>query len=103
MGKKEKIAAYDNIKKVLELMKKKKEPVKSRRKIDKKSKKLDVEQFLPKERSKTVSDEIINSRRIKQALDAEYARVQEKSKRETKDALNKLVAKSTETQIKEHG
>ncbi len=58
MGKiKERMAAYDKINKVLELMKKKKEPVKSYRKIDKKSKKkLDVEQFLPKERSKTVSD-----------------------------------------------
>ncbi len=102
MGKKEKNAAYDNIKKVLELMNKKKEPVISRRKIDKKSKKKsDVEQFLSKDRPKTVLDEQIASRRIKQALDAEYARVQEKSKRETKDALNKLVTKSTETQIKE--
>ena len=99
------MAAYDNINKVLELMKKKKEPVKSRRKIDKKSKKkLDVEQFLPKERSKTVSDEIINSRRIKKALDAEYARVQGKSNSldsKAREALKKLVTKSTGDIIEE--
>ncbi len=102
MGKiKEKNAAYDNIKKVLELMNKKKEPVISRRKIDKKSKnKLDVEQFLSKDRPKTLLDEQISSRRIKQALDAEYARVQGKENNKIKDALNKLVTKSTETQIK---
>ena len=99
------MAAYDNINKVLELMKKKKEPVKSYRKIDKKSKKkLDVEQFLPKERSKTVSDEIINSRRIKKELDAEYARVQGKSNSldsKAREALKKLVTKSTGDIIEE--
>ena len=106
MGKiQERMAAYDNINKVLELMKKKKEPVKSYRKIDKKSKKkLDVEQFLPKERSKTVSDEIINSRRIKKELDAEYARVQGKSNSldsKAREALKKLVTKSTGDIIEE--
>ena len=77
--------------KVLKLMKVKKEPVVSKRKIDKKPKKLNVEQFLPKDRVKTVSDEIINSRRIKQALDVEYARVQGKSNDKVKEALKKLV------------
>ena len=106
MGKiKERMAAYDKINKVLELMKKKKEPVKSRRKIDKKpKKKLDVEQFLPKERSKTVSDEIINSRRIKKELEAEYARVQGKSNSldsKAREALKKLVTKSTGDIIEE--
>ena len=78
MGKiQERMAAYDNISKVLELMRKKKAPVKSQRKLDKKPKKLDVEKFLPKDRPKTVLDEKINSRRIKQALEEEYQRVHE--------------------------
>ena len=87
--------------KVLKLMKVKKEPVVSKRKIDKKPKKLDVEQFLPKDRVKTVSDEIINSRRIKQALDVEYARVQGKANDKVKEALKKLVTKSTGDEIQE--
>ena len=89
------------VRKVLKLMKEKKEPVVSRRKVDKKPKKLDIEKFLPKDRVKTVSDEIINSRRIKQALDAEYARVQGKSNDKVKEALKKLVTKSSGDIIEE--
>jgi hypothetical protein len=89
------------VRKVLKLMKEKKEPVVSRRKLDKKPTKLDIEKFLPKERSKTVSDEIINSRRIKQALDVEYARVQGKANDKVKEALKKLVTKSSGDIIEE--
>ena len=102
MGKiQERMAAYDNISKVLELMRKKKAPVKSQRKLDKKPKKLDVEKFLPKDRPKTVLDEKINSRRIKQALEAEYQRVQGKTNTKVAEALKQLVTKSTETNIQE--
>ncbi len=102
MGKiQERMAAYDNISKVLELMRKKKAPVKSQRKLDKKPKKLDVEKFLSKDRPKTVLDEKINSRRIKQALEAEYQRVQGKTNNKAAEALKKLVTKSTETNIQE--
>ena len=102
MGKiQERMAAYDNISKVLELMRKKKAPVKSQRKLDKKPKKLDVEKFLPKDRPKTVLDEKINSRRIKQALEEEYQRVQGKTNTKAAEALKKLVTKSTETNIQE--
>ena len=102
MGKiQERVAAYDNISKVLELMRKKKAPVKSQRKLDKKPKKLDVEKFLPKDRPKTVLDEKINSRRIKQALEEEYQRVQGKTNTKAAEALKKLVTKSTETNIQE--
>ena len=95
------MAAYDNISKVLELMRKKKAPVKSQRKLDKKPKKLDVEKFLPKDRPKTVLDEKINSRRIKQALEAEYERFKSTTNTKAAEALKKLVTKSTETNIQE--
>ena len=62
-------------------------PVKSQRKLNKTYKKLLAEQFLPKDRPKTELDEKIASRRIKQALDAEYVEFTKKSRDKAKEAL----------------
>ncbi len=68
---------------LLDLMAKREKlpPVKSNRKLDGKRKKIMVEQFMPKHRALTELDERINSRRIKQALDAEYVEFTKKGKR----------------------
>ncbi|MEI7669649.1 MAG: hypothetical protein WCJ33_06175, partial [Pseudomonadota bacterium] len=65
-------------------------------KLNKPYKKLLAEQFLPKDRPLTELDEKINSRRIKQALDAEYVEFTKKSRDKANEALSKIVTKSAE-------
>ena len=83
---------------LLKLIKKREKlaPVKSQRKLDKKYEKLMVEKFLPKDRPITELDERINSRRLKQALDAEYVEFNKKTRDKAKEALSKIVTKSAE-------
>ena len=83
---------------LLDLMKKRDKlaPVKSQRKLNKKYEKLMVEKFLPKDRPITELDERINSRRLKQALDAEYVEFNKKTHDKAKEALKKIVTKSAE-------
>ncbi len=83
---------------LLDLMAKREKlpPVKSQRKLGKKYEKVSVEKFMPKDRPKTELDEKIASRRIKQALDAEYVEFTKKAKDKAKEALSKIVTKSAE-------
>ncbi len=90
--------AKSKVKILLDLMAKREKlpPVKSQRKLGKKYEKVSVEKFLPKDRPKTELDEKIASRRIKQALDAEYVEFTKKSRDKAKEALSKIVTKSAE-------
>ena len=92
------LAPKSKTKILLDLMKKREKlaPVLSHRKLNRKYEKLMVEKFLPKDRPITELDERINSRRLKQALDAEYVEFNKKTHDKAKEALKKIVTKSAE-------
>ena len=91
----------DLIKKTKLKEKKDLQPVKSRRVLNKKLKKLEIDQFLPKNRPLTIEDELINSRRIKEKLDFEYAQQKQKQNKIVERELQNLVSRSEDTKQKE--
>ena len=91
----------DLIKKTKLKEKKDLQPVKSRRVLNKKLKKLEIDQFLPKNRPLTIQDELFNSRRIKEKLDFEYAQQKQKQNKIVERELQNLVSRSEDTKQKE--
>ena len=76
-----------------------KEPVKSRRKLNKKQVDLKVEQFISKTKPKDQLTERLQGARIKQALDNQYKKLIEQAEGRRKADINKVVTESQDVKL----